>query len=126
LAGITQEQLAEQAGLHVNSIRYLERQRWITTGHSSELVAEALAGMGVIFFTIPTCGIRLTPAMARNSETDCCWSLINTSDYRRSDGAGKQAVLEMPGHRHDDACRRLAAALINNGQTMPVSLRTAD
>ena len=30
LAGITQEQLAERAGLHVNSIRYMERQGWIT------------------------------------------------------------------------------------------------
>ena len=62
LAGITQEQLAELAGLHVNSIRYMERQAKITTGFSSERVAEALAGAGVIFFTLPTCGIRLKPA----------------------------------------------------------------
>ena len=62
LAGITQEQLAEQAGLHVNNIRYMERQQRITTGHSSERVAEALANEGVIFFTLPTCGIRLKPA----------------------------------------------------------------
>ena len=62
LAGITQEQLAEQAGLHVNSVRYMERQPRITTGHSSELVAEALAAGGVIFFTLPTCGVRLKPA----------------------------------------------------------------
>jgi transcriptional regulator with XRE-family HTH domain len=61
LAGITQEQLAERAGLHVNSVRYLERQRWIAAAHSSERVAEALAHAGVIFFTIPTCGIRLKP-----------------------------------------------------------------
>ena len=61
LAGITQEQLAERAGLHVNSIRYMERQRRITTGFSSERVAEALADVGVLFFTLPTCGIRLKP-----------------------------------------------------------------
>jgi transcriptional regulator with XRE-family HTH domain len=61
LVGITQEQLAKRAGLHVNSVRYLERQPRITTGHSSELVAEALANEGVIFFTLPTCGVRLKP-----------------------------------------------------------------
>lgn len=61
LAGITQEQLAKRAGLHVNSIRYIERQSRITTGHSSELVAEALAEMGVMFFSVPTCGVRLKP-----------------------------------------------------------------
>ena len=43
LAGITQKQLAEHAGLHVNSVRYMERQERITTGHSSGRVAEALA-----------------------------------------------------------------------------------
>ena len=59
LAGITQEQLAERAGLHVNSVRYKERQPRITTGFSSERVANALAEAGVIFFTLPTCGIRL-------------------------------------------------------------------
>jgi transcriptional regulator with XRE-family HTH domain len=61
LAGITQEQLAERAGLHVNSVRYMERQPRITTGHSSARVTEALADAGVIFFTLPTCGIRLKP-----------------------------------------------------------------
>jgi transcriptional regulator with XRE-family HTH domain len=61
LAGITQEQLAERAGLHVNSVRYMERQGWITTGHSSERVAEALVDAGVMFFTLPTCGVRLKP-----------------------------------------------------------------
>jgi hypothetical protein len=38
------------------------RQTSITTGYSSERVAEALADVGVIFFTLPTCGIRLKPA----------------------------------------------------------------
>jgi transcriptional regulator with XRE-family HTH domain len=62
LAGITQKQLAEHAGLHVNSVRYMERQERITTGHSSGRVAEALANAGVTFFTLPTCGVRLKPA----------------------------------------------------------------
>jgi hypothetical protein len=37
LAGITQEELAELACLHVNSIRYMERQPRITMGHSLAL-----------------------------------------------------------------------------------------
>jgi transcriptional regulator with XRE-family HTH domain len=59
LAGITQEELASQAGLHVNSIRYLERQDYITTGHSSQRVTEAMAALGVLFFSVPSCGVRL-------------------------------------------------------------------
>ncbi len=59
LVGITQEDLASRCGLHVNSIRYLERQRVITTDHSSRLVATALADLGVRFFTLPSCGVRL-------------------------------------------------------------------
>ena len=62
LAGITQEELAKRADLHVNSIRYMERQPRITTGHSSGRVAGALADIGVVFFTLPTCGVRLKPA----------------------------------------------------------------
>jgi hypothetical protein len=62
LVGFTQEQLAKRAGLHVNSVRYMERQAWITTGYSSERVTEALANAGVVFFTLPTCGIRLKSA----------------------------------------------------------------
>jgi transcriptional regulator with XRE-family HTH domain len=61
LAGITQEELASQAGLHVNSIRYLEKQDSISTGHSSERVADAMATIGVLFFNVPTCGVRLRP-----------------------------------------------------------------
>jgi DNA-binding CsgD family transcriptional regulator len=59
LAGITQEELASQAGLHVNSVRYLERQNYITTGYSSHRVTEAMAAMGVLFFSVPSCGVRL-------------------------------------------------------------------
>jgi hypothetical protein len=60
LANVTQKQLANSAGLHVNSVRYLERQPVITTWHSSERVAKALADdFGVVFFTAPTWGVRL-------------------------------------------------------------------
>lgn len=59
LAGITQEELASQAGLHVNSVRYLERQSYITTGHSSQRVTDAMAAIGVLFFSVPSCGVRL-------------------------------------------------------------------
>jgi len=70
LAGITQQQLAELADLHVNSIRYMERQKWITTGHSSGLVAEALTNSGVMFFTLPTCGVRFKPADGKEEFRD--------------------------------------------------------
>jgi hypothetical protein len=40
----------------------MERQPRITTGYSSERVAGALANAGVVFFTLPTCGVRLKPA----------------------------------------------------------------
>jgi DNA-binding XRE family transcriptional regulator len=59
LAGITQEELASLAGLHVNSVRYLERQNYITTAHSSQRVTEAMAVRGVLFFSMPSCGVRL-------------------------------------------------------------------
>ena len=65
LAGITQEQLAERAGLHVNSIRYMERQGWITTGHSSGLVAEALANARGGFLYAPHMRHSLKPARWR-------------------------------------------------------------
>jgi len=61
LANVTQKQLANSAGLHVNSVRYLERQPVITTWHSSERVAQALADdFGVVFFTAPTWGVRFS------------------------------------------------------------------
>ncbi len=54
LAGLTQTELAELAGLHPNSIRYLERQQHITTRHSSDCVKSALLDQGVACFAEPT------------------------------------------------------------------------
>ena len=44
------------ADLHVNSIRYLERQARITTGFSSERVEQAMMRFGVTFFRTPSPG----------------------------------------------------------------------
>ena len=59
LARLTQEELARSAGLHVNSVRYLERQKHITTGFSWERVEQAMLRLGVIFFHAPSPGVRL-------------------------------------------------------------------
>jgi transcriptional regulator with XRE-family HTH domain len=85
LAGITQVQLAERAGLHVNSIRYLERQPRITTGHSSAMVAGALAdeGGGVLHHS----HIRRPPQGRELSRLICCWSPINLPENRSITGA---------------------------------------
>jgi transcriptional regulator with XRE-family HTH domain len=61
LASITQEELAEASGLHVNSVRYLERQDRITCAFSTERVETALNALGVMFFTTPTPGVRVMP-----------------------------------------------------------------
>jgi hypothetical protein len=61
LINITQQELACAAGLHVNSIRYLERQDRITTGFSRERIERAMLGLGVIFFDFPSPGVRLRP-----------------------------------------------------------------
>jgi len=61
LISITQEELACAAGLHPNSIRYLERQERITTGFSRERVEQAMHQLGVIFFDFPSPGVRLRP-----------------------------------------------------------------
>jgi hypothetical protein len=61
LINITQQELARAAGLHPNSIRYLERQERITTGFSRERVEQAMLELGVIFFYSPSPGVRLRP-----------------------------------------------------------------
>jgi hypothetical protein len=43
----------------VNSVRYLERQKHITTGFSKERVEQAMLRLGVIFFHGPSPGVRL-------------------------------------------------------------------
>ena len=72
LLNMTQDELAKRAGLHVNSVYNLEQQEPITAGYSRNAVAAVLSGLGVLFFTIPTIGIRLrgeedraSPAMAQ-------------------------------------------------------------
>ena len=58
---INVSQVACAAGLHVNSIRYLERQERITTAFSRERVEQAMLRLGVIFFRSPSRGVRLRP-----------------------------------------------------------------
>ena len=59
LLGLTQAEVAVASGLHTNSIRYLENQERVTTGYSSGLVEEAMNKLGVVFFIVPTIGVRL-------------------------------------------------------------------
>jgi len=59
LLNMTQDELAKRAGLHVNSVYNLEQQEPITAGYSRNAVAVVLTGLGALFFTIPTIGIRL-------------------------------------------------------------------
>lgn len=66
LAGVTQQQLANASGLHVNSVRYLERQDRIAKfGHSANLITMALEEFGVRFMDEPTLGVRLLADMER-------------------------------------------------------------
>ena len=61
LAGIKQDELAEAAGLHVNSIRYMERKAHITnTPYVVERVVLALERFGVVPTSHPTPGVRLS------------------------------------------------------------------
>ncbi len=64
LAGITQDELAMAAGLHVNSVRYLERQNRITCAFSTGRIETAMNALGVMFFTTPSPGVRVRPAKA--------------------------------------------------------------
>lgn len=68
LAGVTQQQLADAAYLHVNSVRYLERKESIReSGHSASYVVSALREFGVELTFAPTSGVRI----ADRSES-CC------------------------------------------------------
>jgi transcriptional regulator with XRE-family HTH domain len=71
LIAVTQEELARAAGLHPNSIRYLERQERIATGFSSERVEQAMLELGVIFFYSPSPGLRLRPK-EKGVRVSCC------------------------------------------------------
>jgi transcriptional regulator with XRE-family HTH domain len=51
LINLTQKELASAAGLHPNSIRYLERQNRITTGFSRERFEQAMRE-GKLFTTM--------------------------------------------------------------------------
>ena len=61
LAGLKQSELAQLAGLHVNSVRYLERQKFITPLFSAKRVAEAMEAQGVELLDAPP-GVRLLPS----------------------------------------------------------------
>ena len=61
LAGLTQQQLADTAFLHVNSVRYIERQeREIKPGHSVSCMMQALREFGVELTFDPSPGVRMT------------------------------------------------------------------
>ena len=47
LAGMTQRQLAQAAGLHPNAVKYWERQQERIGGHAVDKMLEALAAVGV-------------------------------------------------------------------------------
>jgi len=60
LAGIKQVELAKATGLHVNSIRYMERKDRITdTCSTIERVVAVLEGFGVVLVSDPTPGVCL-------------------------------------------------------------------
>jgi len=64
LAGLTQAQLAQQAGFHERACRYWEARGDApptTTPSSLERIEAALARNGVTVFRDPTPGTRLTP-----------------------------------------------------------------
>jgi hypothetical protein len=49
LAGMTQSQLAEAAGLHVNSVKYHEQQETRIGGHAVTRMRDALGAAGISF-----------------------------------------------------------------------------
>lgn len=60
MAGLKQSELASLAGLHVNSVKRLERLAHVRCrGHVANRVAEALKRRGVIAATVPMPLVRL-------------------------------------------------------------------
>ena len=61
LVGLTQWELAHDSGLHVNSIRYMERKDRIRSAWSViERVETVLERYGVVLISLPTPGVRLS------------------------------------------------------------------
>jgi transcriptional regulator with XRE-family HTH domain len=59
MAGLTQLQLAQLAGVHVNGIKRLERMDGRLGGMTAQRVAEALQKRGIIADAWPTPFVRL-------------------------------------------------------------------
>ena len=60
MAGLTQVQLTQLAGVHVNGIKRLERMNSGLGGTTAQLVAEALQKRGILVDRWPTPFVRLT------------------------------------------------------------------
>jgi hypothetical protein len=61
MAGLKQVELAKLAGLHVNSLKRLERMKVITgSEHSAGWAAAALAKLGIVVTRDPPC-VGLSP-----------------------------------------------------------------
>ena len=62
LAGLKQTELAVLAGLHVNSVKRLEKMKYIYgSEHTVRCIGEALRGKGIIAERYPSPVVRLTP-----------------------------------------------------------------
>jgi transcriptional regulator with XRE-family HTH domain len=59
MAGLTQVQLAQLAGVHVNGIKRLERMDGRLGGMTAERVAEALQKLGILVDRWPTPFVRV-------------------------------------------------------------------
>lgn len=60
LAGLKQTELAELAGLHVNSLKRLERMAHIHgSDHAAKRIEDSLRAKGIIAATWPTPNLRL-------------------------------------------------------------------
>jgi hypothetical protein len=67
LAGLTQIELAREAGFNPDACRYWEKHLDdipTTVQRTLDKITEALARHGVMLFTEPTPGVRMTPQRA--------------------------------------------------------------